>query len=90
MGGLSSFVAKKLDIFSRIQLPSVDDEAHSGWPFTLDVKLRARVEGLAHAIQSRRENPCPEGNDDGIVVGMAFVYMLRYADGTLYVGHTGD
>lgn len=29
-------------------------------------------------------------DDDGIVVGMAWVYIVRCTDGSLYVGHTDD
>jgi predicted GIY-YIG superfamily endonuclease len=29
-------------------------------------------------------------DDDGIVVGMAWVYIRRCTDGSLYVGHTDD
>ena len=32
----------------------------------------------------------PDVNDDGIVVVMPWVYILRCSDGTLYVGHTND
>ena len=39
---------------------------------------------------SRRAAPGPLPRDYGSVVEMPFVYMLRCADGTLYIGHTDD
>lgn len=50
----------------------------------------ALSERTIHAKSKGRRPPFPFVPDDGIVVHVAAVYILRCADGSLYVGHTSD
>jgi putative endonuclease len=49
---------------------------------------RSESKGLAHSGH-RERTLCPPW-DDGIVVWMPWVYIVRCADNSLYVGHTDD